>query len=78
MKPNFKKYNKSAIMAELNQFDLLAKEHDHIEITAWENGDGFDINICSNNENKIFQLTWGEFDAIKKLIKILNKNDDNK
>ena len=50
----------------------LAKADDYIEITEWTDGEGFDVNI---NEREMFSLTWGEFSAIKKLIKQLEKDN---
>jgi hypothetical protein len=66
-------YSRQAIFAELKQFDpLFSKEHDYIEITEWANGEGFDVNINTTQDAK-FHLTWGQWDAIKYLIKQLNK-----
>jgi len=66
-------YSRQAIFAELKQFDpLFSKEHDYIEITEWANGEGFDVDINTTQSQK-FHLTWGQWDAIKYLIKQLNK-----
>ncbi len=64
--------NRTAITADLNGFCVYSKEHDFIEVTEWTNGDGFDILISSHND-KSFSLTRGQFDAIKTLVKKLNK-----
>ena len=69
------KYKRKSVFAWLSQFDYLAKEHDFIEVTEWNNGDGWDINILSNDDDQTFQLTYGQFEAIKKLIKTLRKWD---
>jgi len=66
------KYTKKAIFSTLYKLDHLAKEHDYIEITEWKNGEGFDVEI-STYYHKIFQLTWGEYEVMKKLVKLLNK-----
>jgi len=65
-------YNKKSVFSELKEFDHLAKEHDYIEITEWHNGEGFDIDINSYSDKKI-SLTWGEFKALKKLVKKLEE-----
>lgn len=66
-------YSRKAIFAELKQFDpLFSKETDYIEITEWANGEGFDVDINTRQDAK-FHLTWGQWDAIKCLIKKLNK-----
>ena len=73
MKKEKKEYNiktRRAVSASLRDFDYLAKEHDFIEVTEWTNLDGFDITI---NE-KVMSFTHGELDAIKKLVKLLNKS----
>jgi ribosomal protein L44E len=66
------KYKKSAVFAPLKQFCYFGKEHDYIEVTEWKNGEGFDVEI-NGRKTERFQLTWGEFDALKKLVKQLKK-----
>ena len=39
-----------------------------IEVSEWYNGEGFDVEVVTNN-NMRFQLTHGQFDALKKLVK---------
>lgn len=67
-----KKYNKKAIFSELSKYDHIANEGDFIEITEWYNGEGFDVDIVGKLPVR-FQLTWGEFKALKKLVKKLDK-----
>lgn len=70
-----KKYNRKAgciSEKELKEFDFLANEHDFIEITYWENGEGFDVEVTGKLQQR-FQLTFGQFKAIKKIIKFLDK-----
>lgn len=67
-----KKYNRKAIFAELDEYDVFAKEHDYIEITGWINGEGYDVEINSSTSAQ-FSMTNGQFKALKKLIKELNK-----
>ena len=57
---------------ELKKIDFFAKEGEHIEVSIWHNGEGFDVEICSALQQR-FQLTWGEYDALKKLIVFLNE-----
>lgn len=64
-----KHYKRDAAFAQLKQFDFLAKEDDFIEVTLWHNGEGFDA--CTADQH--FELTWGQFKALKKLIKELDK-----
>ena len=66
------KYERKAIFSELKEYCHLAKEGDYMEITEWKNGEGYDIHIYSGGTST-FQVTDGQFKAIKKLIKKLNK-----
>ena len=63
-------YNRKSLMVELKDFDYLAKKDDFIEVTAWENGEGYDIAL---SDKQVISITIGQFDAIKKLIKLFNK-----
>jgi len=70
---DFDSYRRLAVFATLPQFDPSAKEHDFIEVAQWGNGEGFDVTISNNHRDVLIQLTYGEFDAIKKLVKALDK-----
>ena len=71
MKKEVEFYNRKSIFSKLKQFDHLAKEDDFMEITEWKNGEGVDLSIWSFNTINI-QLSYGQLDAIKKLIKKLD------
>ena len=64
------KYNRKAVFDYLAEYDVLSKKHSFIEITEWNNGEGFDVDIY-NGGSVSFGITWGEFDAMKKLVKKL-------
>jgi len=66
------KYKRKAIFDELNRYDLIAGKNDYIEVTEWHNGEGFDVEISSKLGAR-FQLTYGEYNALKKLVKKINK-----
>lgn len=53
-----------SIHDSLKKYDYLAQSDDFIQITEWANGEGYDVNI----NDKIFQLTEGQLDAINYLI----------
>ena len=59
---------RKAAFCEMN--DPWHKPHDFIEVTEWTNGEGWDIQI---SDNKLFSIHETEYEAIKKLIKHLNK-----
>lgn len=63
-------YDRRSLMVELKDFDYLAKEDDFIEVTEWKNGEGYDIAL---SDKQVISITIGQFDAIKKLIKLFNK-----
>ena len=72
MKPKKFEFNlkdRKSISAKLNDFCYLNKPDSFIEVTEWANGDGFDITI----NDKITSFTCGELDAIKELVKKINK-----
>jgi hypothetical protein len=65
-------YKLDTAFASLSEFDCIAKEQDFIEVSLWHNGDGFDAHLSSFGDQR-FQLTWGQFRALKKLVKVLGK-----
>ena len=77
MKPKIPKTeinNRKTIFAELSQFCVMSKEHDFIEITEWSNGEGWDVHINAYDTER-FGISHGQYDALKCLIKKLNKDD---
>lgn len=72
MNKKIESYTRNTVFAELEQFDVLTKEHSFIELIEWKNGEGVDVAISAHSE-KFISLTWGEIDAIKKLTKKLLK-----
>ena len=70
--PEITTYKRESAFADLPLFDLLAKDGHFIEVTLWRNGAGFDVRLISHT-NQSFLMTWGEFKALKKLIKELEK-----
>jgi hypothetical protein len=45
----------------------MSKPHDFIEVTEWHNGEGVDVCINSNGEQR-FSLTWGQYEALQALV----------
>jgi hypothetical protein len=71
-------YNRKAVFAELTEFDYLAKPNDYIEVCEWHNGEGFDVEVSGNvMPDSRFQLTWGQYKAMKALIKELEGNNED-
>ena len=65
------RYKLDAAFAPLRKFDHFAKPDDFIEVVLWNNGEGFDVHLSSSGEQTI-RLSWGEFKAVKKLVKELD------
>lgn len=67
-------YARDGVFAELKQWCFgYGKEHDFIEVTEWANGEGFDVDIETDQRQR-FQLSWGQWEALKYLVnKIENK-----
>ena len=65
------KYTRKAIFTYLPKFDVLAEDYDYMEVTEWNNGEGFDIELGEGKSTTKFELTWGQYKALKKLVKKL-------
>lgn len=66
-------YKLDAAFALLRKFDHLAKLDDFIEVSLWHNGEGFDAHLSSSSGEQSIRLSWGEYRALKKLVKELDK-----
>jgi hypothetical protein len=66
-------YKLDAAFAKLSDFDGFAKPEDFIEVSLWYNAEGFDAHLSSHGEQS-FKLTWGQFKALKKLVKALDND----
>jgi hypothetical protein len=64
-------YKLDAAFTSLGEFDHCAKPDDFIEVSLWHNAEGFNVDLSSNGDQS-FRLTWGQFKALKKLIKELD------
>jgi hypothetical protein len=69
MKKNLRK----SVFSDVGNSCYLSKTGDFIEVTEWTNGEGFDVTISDRSS---FIMTWGEFKLLKKLVKMLNKYED--
>lgn len=55
-----KTYNRKAVSTELKDFCYISNKHAYIEVTGWENGEGFDVDINSHgdqNGKEVFRRT---------------------
>lgn len=46
---------------------------DFLEVTEWSNSEGYDVRILNVEGEKTFRFTQGEYDALKKCIKSIQK-----
>jgi hypothetical protein len=67
------RYKLDTAFASLRKFDHLAKLDDFIEVSLWNNGEGFDAHLSSSSGEQSIRLSWGEFKALKKLVKELDQ-----
>ena len=67
---SIKKYTRKAVMTNLDDYCHFAKKHDFMEVTQWENGEGWDITIESEQYPRTFKLTDGEMRALMVLTNI--------
>lgn len=67
-------YKLDTAFALLTQFDHCARNDDFIEVSLWNNGEGFDAHLNSTtSRHQTISLTWGEYKALKTLVKKLDK-----
>lgn len=66
------RYKLDTAFANLLDFDHCSAPDGFIEVSLWHNGEGFDVTISSHCDQR-FCLSWGQFKAIKKLIKELDQ-----
>lgn len=58
---------RTAKFTELKPYDFTAKDSDYMEVTEWTNGEGVDVTINSNGEQR-FSLTWGQWEALQVVV----------
>ena len=62
-------YRRKTAFAELKGYDGFAKNDDFIEVTEWFNMEGFDVNLSTQHGNQRMSFTWGEYEALKDIIR---------
>jgi hypothetical protein len=65
------RYKLEAAFVSLADYDATIKGDDFMEMSMWHNGEGFDVILNSNGEQR-FGLTWGQYKALKMLVKELD------
>lgn len=62
------KYKRNALFTHLQPHDYFAEQHDYMEVTHWYNGEGFDVQLSAKSGEQRFSLSWGEYNALLKLV----------
>lgn len=75
LKPKVDKYKRKAICSDLKHYCHFADKNDFIEVCEWKNGEGFDVEV-SGKLHQRFQMTYGEFEALKRVVKKMMKYGD--
>ena len=65
------RYKLDAAFVSLADYGAIANYDDFMEVSMWHNGEGFDVILSSNGEQR-FGLTWGQYKALKTLVKELD------
>lgn len=84
MNKELKINERKAVFVELKDWCVMSmgpdqKDKGHfLEVTEWNNGEGFDIYMEDVRGPKTIQLTHGQFDAMKKCIKTIEKSYETK
>jgi len=74
--------NRKSTFVELQDYCVDAMGPDKkdagyfLEVTEWSNGEGYDIHIFDSLGERYIQLTWGQYKALKKCIKAIDKSEE--
>ena len=71
-----KTYKRDSRFVILSEYDSFAKDDHFMEVTDWWNGEGTDVIVQSVTGEQRFSLTWGEWEALKALLKESYEEDD--
>ena len=81
MKKEINLTNRKAAFVELKDWCVGSvgedrkNKGDFLEVTEWSNGEGYDIHIYDSSGERHLGLTYGQFRAIKKCIKLIDNNE---
>lgn len=84
MKKEIEVTNRKSTFVELKDYCVGSmgkdkeKEGHFLEVTEWSNGEGYDIHIFDSQGERQIQLSWGQFEAMRKCIKAIDKTSHTK
>lgn len=78
MKPEIKISSRKAVFVELKDYCVMSMgdrkdKGDFLEVTEWSNNEGYDIHISDMEGEKLFHLTYGQYQVLKKGIKAIDQ-----
>jgi hypothetical protein len=79
MKKEINVTNRKSAFVELKDYCVGSmgkdkeKEGHFLEVTEWSNGEGYDIHINDSEGERQIHVSYGQFDAIKACIKVIDK-----
>jgi hypothetical protein len=79
-----KTQNRKSAMVDLKYYCVFAMSSDRknkgdfLEVTEWANGEGYDIHICDTDGEKIFRLTYGQYEALEHCMEAIISSYDDK
>jgi hypothetical protein len=84
MKKEIEVTNRKSTFVELKDYCVGSmgkdkeKEGHFLEVTEWSNCEGYDIHIHDSEGERQIHLSYGQFDAIKKCVKVIDKTHHKK
>ena len=60
-------YKRNAVFSSLEQYCPLSKKDGYIEVTEWNNGEGYDFFVNNGTSEQRFSLTVGELRLLQVL-----------
>lgn len=79
MKKEIEVTNRKSTFVELKDYCVGSmgkdkeKEGHFLEVTEWSNCEGYDIHIYDSEGERQIHLSYGQFEAIKKCVKAIDK-----
>lgn len=64
--------NRRSVWDDLSKYTHSKDENSFIEVTEWNNGEGFDISICNKSKDQFMLLSREEIEAINHLISMID------
>ncbi len=60
-------YTRKSKYIDLKDYCPFSEKNDFVELTEWNNGEGFDVTVSGKFDTK-FSLTWGQWESLQVLV----------